>query len=572
MAAEKKQNLDSLSKIRDQYLHLTSQIEQWQQRQMDFNKRKQQFTDQIVSIKKVQKALSKLKSDLTQFDTVKSTKDKLDAESTKYALQQAKLQEKTRLNEMIHKKQLHLKNETDALASSKNIQQKIDDIEKKSLQTEQQQESIRQELTQVQGELQKIKALGEEIKQRKQNVEHIGKESPCPVCTRPLGEHYNDVMKHFDDELSSLRNQWKRSSETEQDYTKKLATINSDLKIMKQTRDDVLREQEKYKERKKSFDQLTTELKDWEAKLKNRVDEIDALGKIDYDETKHQRIKTEHERLSKLYEKALQYEEQIKQLPNVQDELNQTEQILKDISTDLASHHEKVTQLDFNEQKYTEIKKEVEQLQQHIDDAREKYEQIQREVLLLKKDQEKIDGDIQNQRKLVSEVKQIEDDVHYLTLLDQHFGSFRQELAGRIRPLIAQRTSDLLRLTTNSRYSMLDLDKDYNIYLYDQMQRYPLARFSGGEQDLANLCLRIAISQVVAERAGGSQINFIVLDEIFGSQDTSRKELIMNTLQHLSSQFRQIFVITHVEEIKDIMPVIVSIEEKSVGESEAVLI
>ena len=99
-----------------------------------------------------------------------------------------------------------------------------------------------------------------------------------------------------------------------------------------------------------------------------------------------------------------------------------------------------------------------------------------------------------------------------------------------------------------------------------------IARFSGGEQDLANLCLRIAISQVVAERSGGTQVNFIVLDEIFGSQDEERKELIMNTLQHLSSQFRQIFVITHVEEIKDVLPVVVSVTEKDIVESIATLL
>ena len=117
----------------------------------------------------------------------------------------------------------------------------------------------------------------------------------------------------------------------------------------------------------------------------------------------------------------------------------------------------------------------------------------------------------------------------------------------------------------------MELDEDYNIFLYDQTAKFPMARFSGGEQDLANLCLRIAISQVVAERSGRSQINFIVLDEIFGSQDELRKEMILLALQQLSSQFRQIFIITHVEGIKDSLPVIVSVEEKSEMESRAVL-
>ena len=41
-----------------------------------------------------------------------------------------------------------------------------------------------------------------------------------------------------------------------------------------------------------------------------------------------------------------------------------------------------------------------------------------------------------------------------------------------------------------------------------------------------NLCLRIVISQIMATRSGG-EINFIALDEIFGSQDAQRRENIL---------------------------------------------
>ncbi|MEA3428425.1 MAG: SbcC/MukB-like Walker B domain-containing protein [Thermodesulfobacteriota bacterium] len=99
-------------------------------------------------------------------------------------------------------------------------------------------------------------------------------------------------------------------------------------------------------------------------------------------------------------------------------------------------------------------------------------------------------------------------------------------------------------------------------------KRWPW-QFSGGEQDLANLCLRIAISQVVAERSGGAPINFIVLDEIFGSQDSGRRDLILNALGQLSSQFRQIFIITHIEQIKDMLPVIIDVTTKDGEESVA---
>lgn len=95
----------------------------------------------------------------------------------------------------------------------------------------------------------------------------------------------------------------------------------------------------------------------------------------------------------------------------------------------------------------------------------------------------------------------------------------------------------------------------------DGGKSFKLKRFSGGEEDLANLCLRISMSQLISERSSGAEINFIALDEIFGSQDEARKINILNCLNKLSSQFRQVFLITHFEDIKDMLPRALKIEE-----------
>ncbi|MBN1542330.1 hypothetical protein JW992_09310 [candidate division KSB1 bacterium] len=106
-------------------------------------------------------------------------------------------------------------------------------------------------------------------------------------------------------------------------------------------------------------------------------------------------------------------------------------------------------------------------------------------------------------------------------------------------------------------------DEDYTLGIFDGNRLFPIAHFSGGEQDLANLCLRIAISQVIAEQSSSSPISLIVLDEIFGSQDQERKSLILNAFHHLKQHFRQIFFITQVESIKDVLPVIIQADAGS---------
>jgi exonuclease SbcC len=96
--------------------------------------------------------------------------------------------------------------------------------------------------------------------------------------------------------------------------------------------------------------------------------------------------------------------------------------------------------------------------------------------------------------------------------------------------------------------------------------KYPLSRFSGGEGDLANLCLRLAISRVIADRSG-SNVDFLILDEIFGSQDQTRKRNIMLTLNQLAKQFHQIILITHIEDVKDFMENVINVKEREDGTS-----
>jgi len=135
--------------------------------------------------------------------------------------------------------------------------------------------------------------------------------------------------------------------------------------------------------------------------------------------------------------------------------------------------------------------------------------------------------------------------------------------------MLVAHTSQLVAQTTGGKYDAIDLDEEYNLYVYDGTQRHLIKRFSGGEQDLISLCLRIAISRVISEQNGGSGVNFIALDEIFGSQDAVRKESILQVLNSLSGQFQQIFLITHHEDLKDSMQHVLAVEEAGDGISEA---
>ena len=128
---------------------------------------------------------------------------------------------------------------------------------------------------------------------------------------------------------------------------------------------------------------------------------------------------------------------------------------------------------------------------------------------------------------------------------------FRSHQNLRAWPRLEEGASALLSEATDGRYADVRLSEDYKLMIYDRGEPYGLERFSGGEQDLANLCLRLAIADWVA-RERNVEVGFVILDEVFGSQDEERRRRLMGELRSLGNRFHQLLVITHVPEIADL--------------------
>jgi exonuclease SbcC len=132
--------------------------------------------------------------------------------------------------------------------------------------------------------------------------------------------------------------------------------------------------------------------------------------------------------------------------------------------------------------------------------------------------------------------------------LDRALGDLRTELNNALRPDLSELASEFLRDLTRGRYSDLELDEDYIATIIEDGE--PMRVISGGEEDVANLALRLAISQMIAERAG-QPLSLLVLDEIFGSLDEERRGAVVDLLRNLADRFPQVILITHIESVRE---------------------
>ena len=126
----------------------------------------------------------------------------------------------------------------------------------------------------------------------------------------------------------------------------------------------------------------------------------------------------------------------------------------------------------------------------------------------------------------------------------------RKNLPARIAPRLALEASAILDIATNGRYSMIELDDSYEVFVYTDDDIRPMSMMSGGEADVISLCVRIAIAKLILEATGITEQTFI-LDEIFGALDDERKESTCQALKNIGQELSKIICITHIEEIKD---------------------
>ena len=133
------------------------------------------------------------------------------------------------------------------------------------------------------------------------------------------------------------------------------------------------------------------------------------------------------------------------------------------------------------------------------------------------------------------------------------FDDFERWVAQQVNPILAERASGILSEVTGGQYDKVEFDENYALRIYDGDEAFPIARFSGGERDVASLAARLALSRVIGAQAHQPPA-FVVLDEVFGSLDQERRVRLLSMLDALTNDdtdgFRQLFVISHVDDIR----------------------
>ena len=406
------------------------------------------------------------------------------------------------------------------------------------------------------GEQKQIDITNEKIAK----LRELGSDSACPTCTRPLLEEYDNVINslvevvnnthqtkinEFHVQLQNVVTQKGAFEAEKKPKEKEFLELSNTLKVIESKLQDL-------KTAQKYFKQVE------QKGLKNK-EELKALEQYAYDEKLHENLKNSFTLLEPQYKHVMALETELKRLPIVKTDLANVTKKIEELSLARKAKEAEFNLVIYEDVKHKHTLDEHEGTLKTIETKTTLLNEIKVQIARIDGEIKTIQNTLENNEAQKKKVQSKKEDLVDYEKIKTSLSEFKTRLNSKVAPRISSLASEMYSQITKGKYQHIEVSNDFDFFIYDDGKKYPIERFSGGEIDLANLVLRIAISKTLTELSGANSIGFLAFDEVFGSQDEARRMEILEAFHTIKEQYRQIFLISHEMEIKEMFEVVVEL-------------
>lgn len=389
-----------------------------------------------------------------------------------------------------------------------------------------------------------------DLQAHREGILGAGPDGTCPTCLRPLGAEYQAVLDTLARQLEEIEINGKYFKQR----VEQLAAEPADLRDAQERRgraqsvvEEAAQAEAQARERVRELTEARAELERLGGRLGDVEREMAALPER-YAIERHERVRARLRALDPVIAQAAQHRVQAARAGRLVPEAEAAERRLTERESRLAQLAAAIADAGFSEARFAEGRARMEASEMRLRDAEIALARLGGDRQAALEALESVDRRLWERAERIARVAQLAAEIRLHDELDKGFHDLRTELNAQMRPELSELASAFLSDLTDGRYNELELDEEYRILVMEDGIAKPV--LSGGEEDVANLVLRLAISQMVAERAG-QPLSLLVLDEVFGSLDESRRDQVLALLRRLGDRFAQVVLITHIESVRE---------------------
>jgi len=475
------------------------------------------------------------------------------------------------------------------------------------VQRESEREAKQQEIGELSNERASLETRNEQLEVEIDSLQGKGKllqvaEAQCPLCGQGLSEGDRvRLVEQFSSEIAESNtlyqaNQAKieelaaRGRALEQEIEaigqelatkttlqKQEATLENSLAKAKEAAEELVEQREKLA----GLDQRLTSGKYAEAEQAELAELLGQIEGLGYDPEAHQEVRRDLEVLSRFEEDKARLKAALEHVDEEQASLewlhkNQArwqETLAADLAKkealaqELTRLPELATWLEGKSREVDELRGKEARARQVLGAARQKLDYCD---YLAKEKVKKL-----KERRQVAEEKAIYDELRLAFgkrgLQAMIIESAIPEIEDEANRLLARMTDGRMHVRFETQRETLkgDTVETLAINISDELGIRAYELYSGGESFRVNFAIRIALSKLLARRAG-ARLQTLVIDEGFGTQDTQGRERLVEAINSIQEDFEKILVITHIEELKDAFPVRIDVFKTPQGSQVAI--
>lgn len=465
---------------------------------------------------------------------------------------------------------------------------------------ENQRNAARERQVGLKAENDRLKAEMSELKERIESLQSA-EGATCPLCGQALSEeHRKATLEQLEAEGKQEGDAYRANQKETADLAQQIKDYELQISKRASAENDRIRCVKEVSQINERLKQLHHMVAEWEAVGKKRLAQVDEVLKNNKfaEEEQKQLAKLDRE-LAKLGYDAAAHDatrRQESELRGVEDDhanLKSAKEVSKQIAgeiqnleTEIATRKKETDQLESEYDTASSALKAAEAQSPNLDEA-------ERELFRLRAEENRVRGELggakqrvdilkgQRQRKANFEQERVDlqRNIAQHKTLERAFGKdgVPALLIEQALPQIEDKANDLLdrlsggqmfiEFVTQESYKdekRKDLKETLDIKIKDGAGTRAYEMYSGGEAFRVNFAVRLALSEILAQRKG-ARLQTLVIDEGFGSQDALGRQRLIEAINLVKDDFAKIIVITHLEELKDAFPTRIEVEKTDRG-------